>query len=227
MNIAAPRPGIRDSFPLTAALALSLVALVPACGPRSDPTRPAAGGWRGEWAVETGFGLAMDTEGYDLPSAIAFVPKPGGGPKDPLYFVTELRGKVKVVTNDRTVYTFADSFFLSQPRKELPDMEGETGLAGICLEPNRGYVFVTFAYHGPDGILRNNVFRFQAAPGTFSTRAASRVAFTDIFSSYEAAVSHQIGPARSMTTCSTSPWPTDGRRRRARRSTRSLGRSSA
>jgi glucose/arabinose dehydrogenase/mono/diheme cytochrome c family protein len=152
--------------------------------------------WKSDWAVEDGFSLRMDTEGYTYPSAIVFVPTPGPGPKDPLYFVTELRGKVKVVTNDRSVYTFADSFFTSRPRKELPDIEGETGMAGICLEPNRGYVFVTFAYRDSQNVLRNNVVRFQSTPRIFSTRATARIAFPEIFSSYEAAVSHQIGPCQ-------------------------------
>jgi glucose/arabinose dehydrogenase len=182
---------------LAAVLALSLVALyVLALVRRGDDTEPAVRGWRSDWAVEDGFSLKIDTEGYSRPSAIAFVPSPGGGPKDPLYFVTELRGTVKVVTNDRTVYTFAENFFVSHPRKELPNIEGETGMAGICLEPKRGYVFVTFAYHDAGNVLRNNVVRFQAAPRTFSTRATARIAFTEIFSSYEAAVSHQIGPCQ-------------------------------
>ena len=50
--------------------------------------------WRMDWVATTGFSLEIDTEGYDFPSAIAFVPNPGPGPKDPIYFVTELRGKV-------------------------------------------------------------------------------------------------------------------------------------
>jgi glucose/arabinose dehydrogenase/mono/diheme cytochrome c family protein len=170
-------------------IAFSALAFVP----RMNDSEPRARDWRSDWAVEDGFALTMDTEGYHYPSAIAFIPNPGNGPKDPLYFVTELRGKVKVVTNDRTMYTFAENFFSTRPIKELPDIEGETGMAGICLEPKRGYVFVTFAYHDADSVLRNNVTRFQSTPRTFSTRATSRLAFTEIFSSYEAAVSHQIG----------------------------------
>jgi glucose/arabinose dehydrogenase len=146
-----------------------------------------------DWAVEDGFSLKVDADGFQFPSALAFVPQPGPGPKDPLYFVTELRGRLKVVTNDRTVYTFADDVLTSRPRKELPDLQGETGLAGICLEPKRGYVFVTFAYLDSTGVLRNNIVRLQSTPGTFGTRATSSSAFTEIFSSYEAAVSHQIG----------------------------------
>ena len=162
-------------------------------GLRPGEAQQGADGWKSEWAVEEGFALRIDSEGYHFPSAIAFVPEPGDGPKDPLYFVTELRGQVKVVTNDRTVHTFAEDVLASGPTKELPDIEGETGLAGICLEPKRGYVFVTFAYRGADGELRNNVVRFQSTPGRFATRATSQVAFTEVFSSESAAVSHQIG----------------------------------
>jgi hypothetical protein len=174
--------------------------------------------WRGEWGVEEGLALSLDTEGYQLPTAIAFVPRPGTGPKDPLYFVTELRGKVKVVTNDRSVYTFAEDFFQTRPLKELPEFAGETGLAGICLAPKQGYVFVTFAYRvapqGADsiaagqprmgshratsvrsaaGALRNNIVRFKVAPQTFSLKPTGHLAFTELFAGYEAAVSHQIG----------------------------------
>jgi len=154
--------------------------------------------WRSVWAVEEGFSISIDTQGYHFPSAIAFVPKPGKGPKDPLYFVTEIRGKVKVVTNDRTVYTFAEDFFPFSftPEEELEALVLQTGIAGICLEPQRGYVFVTFAYQDSSKILRNNIVRFQSVPGTFSLKPLSQVAFTDIFFSYESGVHHQIGPCQ-------------------------------
>jgi hypothetical protein len=47
-----------------------------------------------DWAVPEGFSISIDPQGYHYPTAIAFVPDPGDDPKDPLYFVTELRGKV-------------------------------------------------------------------------------------------------------------------------------------
>ena len=84
--------------------------------------------WRKEWSLEKGFDIEIDTEGYQFPSAIAFVPDPGKGPKDPLYFVLELRNGIKVVTNDRSVYTFAEDFINFTPPKELPDILGENGL---------------------------------------------------------------------------------------------------
>lgn len=149
--------------------------------------------WRQEWAVDEGLSLARDTAGYKLPTAIAFVPQPGSGPKDPLYFVTELRGTVKVVTNDRTVYPFVEGLIASRPERELPNIEGETGLAGICLAPESGYVFVTFAYQDENGLLRNNIIRFTTTPQTFGLEATDRLAFTELFAGYEAAISHQIG----------------------------------
>jgi hypothetical protein len=152
--------------------------------------------WRDDWEVEENFTISIDTEGYQFPSAIAFVPNPGKGPKDPLYFVTELRGKVKVVTNDRTVYTFAEDFFWLKPKEELPAFTGESGLAGTCLDPANGYVFVTFAYQDSNHILRNNIIRFQSEPGTFSVKPTSELAFTEIFSSEMTSPSHQIGPCQ-------------------------------
>ena len=153
-------------------------------------------GWKSDWSLEDFFSISIDTQGYHLPTSIAFVPKAGNGPKDPLYFVTELKGKIKVVTNDRTVYTFAEDFFKLKPLAELPHEAGELGLAGICLDPENGYVFVTFAYQGSDNILRNNIMRFEAEPRIFSIKPKSRIAFTDIFSGEETSPSHQIGPCQ-------------------------------
>ncbi|MGH7849571.1 MAG: PQQ-dependent sugar dehydrogenase [Thermodesulfobacteriota bacterium] len=152
--------------------------------------------WRSEWSLDDNFDISIDTEGYSLPSGIAFVPNPGKGPKDPLYFVLELRGKIKVVTNDRSIYTFAEDFIKFTPPQELPSFSGENGLAGICLDPGNGYVFVTFVYQDENNILRNNIARFYSTPGTFSLKPVSMTAFTDIFSREGSSPSHQIGPCQ-------------------------------
>lgn len=149
--------------------------------------------WKKQWAVPEGFTINIDTEGYHYPTAIAFVPHPGNKPKDPLYFVTELRGQVKVVTNDRSVHTFAKGFLQTDSRGERAAGEAEFGLGGICLEPSHGYVFITFAYQDDDKILRNNMIRFKTKPGTFEIRPGSERAFTDVFAPYESGPSHQIG----------------------------------
>ena len=144
-----------------------------------------------DWAVEEGFKLDVDTEGYDLPTAIAFVPDPGDAPDDPLYFVTELRGSVKVVTNDRTVRPFAtvDAFETEQDPRQGP---AQAGLAGVCLDQRTGFVFVTYTYVD-DGILRNSITRFGTEPGTFAVRPTSETDFADVFAPYQSAPPHQIG----------------------------------
>src|SRR3990167_8734674 len=147
--------------------------------------------WRNDWGLREDFDIAIDTEGYHFPVSIAFVPEPGSGPKDPLYFVTELRGRVKVVTNDRSVYTFAEDFINFTPPKELPNASGENGLTGICLDPENGYVFVTFVYQDENNILRNNIARFDSTPVTFSQKPLSMTTFTDVLSREGSSPSHQ------------------------------------
>ncbi|MEZ4771273.1 MAG: PQQ-dependent sugar dehydrogenase [Caldilineales bacterium] len=166
------------------------VAVLGAARP-SDAAQPPD--WRSDWAVADGFSLQRDSLGYDFPTAIAFVPHPGPAPDDPLYFVAELRGAIKVVTNDRTVHTFVEDFFALQPTAELPSGSGEVGLAGICLAPEQGYVFATFAYQDAAGILRNNIVRFESAPGTFGLAPIAQTDFSQTFAADESSTSHQIG----------------------------------
>ncbi len=174
-----------------AALAFLLAA---GCGSvASEPGGGASDGWMADWAVAEGFKLTLDTEGYSLPSAIAFVPNPGTAPDDPLYFVTELRGTVKVVTNDRSVHTFAKVPTL-EPSQEAPAGAGQAGLAGICLDPRTGYVFVTYSYEASGHLLRNAVARFGTDPVTFGLKPVGEpVDFADVFAPFQAGPSHQIG----------------------------------
>ncbi len=154
--------------------------------------------WRSDWAVASGFSITPDSAGYSFPTAIAFVPNPGPAPKDPLYFVTEIRGAVKVVTNDRSVYTFASGFDHIDVDAILPDYRAQLGTAGICLEPKRGYVFVTFlSQDEPGGVYRNSIIRFESKPGTFSIQPNSSTTLSDAFAAERLVASgHQIGPCQ-------------------------------
>ena len=177
-------------------LSLTAAALLPARAAVSASSNMVQH-WTTDWAVEKDFLLEVDTAGYELPTAIAFVPEPGHGPEDPLYFVAELRGRLKVVTNDRRVRVFAEPVFSAQTRAELPDPQGETGMAGLCLDATLGYVFVTYAYRDAEGLLRNAVTRFESVPGVFSLHPTGRLDLaTDILSSDKSAVAHQIGPCQ-------------------------------
>lgn len=66
------------------------------------------------------------------------------------YFLTELQGRVRVITNDRSAFTFAENLFIPPPN---------LGMTGICLDPKHGYVFVTFS-HLDSGIHGNVITRF-------------------------------------------------------------------
>jgi glucose/arabinose dehydrogenase len=158
---------------------------------------PVAGDWSDDWAVAPGFSLSLDSEGFDFPSAIAMVPEPGPDPKDPRYFVTELRGKVSVVANDGSVHTFASDFHSFEPRQELPQgFEGQGGLAGICLDPVNGYVFVTFIYRAAGNAIRNGLVRFDSRPGRFSLEPEATLDLRELFAPDDGGVTHQIGGCR-------------------------------
>jgi hypothetical protein len=160
-------------------------------------SRPAAAqdgneDWQRNWGVVEGFVIEVDTEGYELPSALAFVPQPGSDPQDPLYFVTELRGTIKVVTNDRSVHIFAESFFENNPQVGFEKAADEYGLAGICLAPEQGYVFVTYTYFR-DSKLYNAIARFETESYKFAIVPSGVIYFTEPFRDFPTRASHQIG----------------------------------
>lgn len=152
--------------------------------------------WRRDWAVADGFTLSKDATGFSLPSAIAFVPEPGPAPDDPLYFVSELRGVVKIVANDRTVRTFAENSYLFTPEVELPSGRGQGGQGGICLDPVHGFVFVTFLYEDSSGVLRNGIVRYTTRPGNFSGQPTALLDLSPNLASYESGLAHHIGPCQ-------------------------------
>lgn len=149
-----------------------------------------------EWEVQEGFRLDVHSRGFLIPTGIAFVPEPGTAPDDPLYFVTELHGAVKVVTNDGSVHVFADGFTPIRPLVPLPAGQGENGLAGICLDADNGYVFVTYAFADTTGALRNGMTRFTTRPGEFSAEPVATRSFDALFAADRSANSHQIGPCQ-------------------------------
>lgn len=152
--------------------------------------------WREDWEIARGFAISVDSTGYELPVNVAVVPQPGPAPSDALYYVVELRGRVKVVTNDRTVHLFAERIGDFRPRSELPSPEGEAGATGICLDAETGYVFVTFVYRDETAVLRNDIIRYETQPEEFSLSPKSEQRFTEVFFGDSSALSHQIGPCQ-------------------------------
>ena len=157
---------------------------------QNDTAPEAAGSWKNDWSLATGFAIEKDSTGFNFPSDIEFVPSPGSDPDDPLYFVLELKGKLKVVTNDRNVHTFAEDF-IPIPLKERFQ---EVGAAGMCLDPARGYVYVTFGYLDHTQVFRNGMVRFSSEPDTFGLEGRDPLFLVDLFANERSDTSHQIGP---------------------------------
>src|SRR5262249_9154339 len=91
---------------------------------------------------EPGYTIDVVATGFALPVNIAFVPQPGPAPGDPKFYVTELYGTVKTVTNDGTVLVYASNLLNYAPSGLFPG-NGEQGLTGIAVEPATGDLFVS------------------------------------------------------------------------------------
>ncbi|MCO6452454.1 MAG: PQQ-dependent sugar dehydrogenase [Caldilineales bacterium] len=168
-------------------LTIGLAAIAPFAAAQQDED------WRQDWAVADGFALAIDTEGFHFPTAIAFVPQPGPDPDDPLFFVAELYGTIKVVTNDRSVYTFAEDLGQVYRQAPPPDVRGELGLSGLCLDAEHGYVFAGFVGYDDGGVLRNHLLRFETRPQTFDLAPRSYMVIADLMADHPTSFNHAIG----------------------------------
>jgi hypothetical protein len=144
-----------------------------------------------DWAVADGLALEVDASGFSVPTAIATVPDPGDDPGDPVYFVAELRGSIKAVTVDRSVVELTTVPTLEPP---VDDLQGtsQSGLAGLCVAPDAGLVFGTFAYPDRGGVLRNDVVRLDTGE-ELSTDVVEERRFTEVFAEFQSSAAHQIG----------------------------------
>jgi glucose/arabinose dehydrogenase len=115
------------------------------------------------WWVFPGFEIELVATGFDLPVNIAFVPDPGTDPDAPLFYVTELYGQVKVVTNNREVHTCATGLLNYEPDYNFPGT-GESGLTGICVEPETGDLFLSMLYDDK-GSPKSKVIRAKSKAG--------------------------------------------------------------
>lgn len=144
------------------------------------------------WKTVEGYRVEIDSSGWSFPVAIQFVPNPGTDPKSPLYYVSELRGQIKVVTQDHSVHMYADQIEDLRSDKELPDLEGEFGMTGLCLNEDTGHVFATTVYR-KGGLLFNKIMRFTSGNGKFGLQGQKDWEMIDLFSPDPSSHSHQIG----------------------------------
>ncbi|MFX0066096.1 MAG: PQQ-dependent sugar dehydrogenase [Candidatus Hermodarchaeota archaeon] len=103
------------------------------------------------WHVFPGFEIDLMLSGLNLPVNLAFVPNPKKEPNAPLLYITELYGTVKVVTNEWKAHTYTKGLLNYSPDYKLPGT-GESGLIGICVEPESGDLFLSMLYVENDEI---------------------------------------------------------------------------
>ncbi len=117
--------------------------------------------------------------GFQLPVNIAFVPNPGSDPEDPLLYVTELYGKIKVVTRDGSVGEYATGLLNFDPTGNFPG-SGEQGVTGIVVDPASGDVFAAMLYDSapPSGPHYPKLVRFHSTDGGLT--AASQTTVLDM-----------------------------------------------
>ncbi len=94
-------------------------------------TQPVPGA--GTWLVRPGYVVEPVQTGLRLPVNIAFVPNAGPNPSDPLYYVNELYGSIRVVRRDGTMSTFATNLLDYNPQGPISG-SGEQGLTGLAVE---------------------------------------------------------------------------------------------
>ncbi len=119
------------------------------------------------WVVnEPGYEIDVVAENLQLPINIAFVPNPGPNPGDPKFYVTELYGAIKVVTNDGTMSNYATGLVDFTPTGAFPG-SGEQGLTGIAVDPVSGDVFASLLRDepGPSNDHEPRIIRLSSNDG--------------------------------------------------------------
>jgi hypothetical protein len=103
----------------------------------------------GTWVVRDGYRLelAAPAGAFRLPVNIAFVPNPGPNPDDPLYYVAELYGSIKVVNRSGHPSDYATGLLDYNPSGPFSG-SGEQGMTGLAVDPATGDLFI--------GLLWNN-----------------------------------------------------------------------
>lgn len=145
------------------------------------------------WNARAGFAVEVFASGLQLPVDIALVPDAGDHPGDPLLYVAELYGAIKVVTRDGTVKDYATDLLNFNPTGDFPG-SGEQGVGGLAVDPGSGDVFATLVYED-EGAVESpkphypKVVRFHSADGGLS--AAGQQTVLDMHGEAQGA-SHQI-----------------------------------
>jgi glucose/arabinose dehydrogenase len=139
------------------------------------PWRPARGGIAVERVVS----------GLHLPVNLAFLPDPGPDSLDAYFYVTELYGKVKVITRNFSVITIMAEMLNFPPTGQFAG-SGEMGVTGIAYYAPERALYISHVYHEDDTFF-GRVIRAWLAPDRKS------VTSIDVVMEYiPVAYSHQV-----------------------------------
>jgi glucose/arabinose dehydrogenase len=121
---------------------------------------------------ELPFTFPAGEQAFRLPTNIAFVPDAirGHHPDDPLFYVMELYGSIRVVTNNFTVHTYATGLLNYNPSGPISGA-GENGSAGLVVDPANGDLYATMLYDDPADATTDTfpkITRFSSTDGGLS-----------------------------------------------------------
>jgi len=145
------------------------------------------------WVAEQpGYVVEVVSTGYQLPTAISFVPQPQSEPTAPKFYIGELYGKIKVVANNGTVSDFATGLLNYAPDPSFPG-SGEMGLADVAIHPQSGEVFASAVYRSGTNYY-GRVYRLPSTDGGRTMTSAPESIF-DMFP-------HRTGPSHQISNIS-------------------------
>ena len=131
------------------------------------------------WVAEQpGYVVEVVSTGYQLPTAISFVPQPSTEPTAPKFYIGELYGKIKVVANNGTVSDFATGLLNYAPDPSFPG-SGEMGLADVAVHPQTGEVFASAVYRSGTNYY-GRIYRLPSTDGGRTMTSAPESIF-DMF----------------------------------------------
>lgn len=113
-----------------------------------------------QWSVRRGLEIERVATGLQYPVNLAFVQTPGDGPDSPRFYVAELNGVVRLVTNSGVVQTLATGLLNFKPA--LAKKSSETGLSGLATVPGSPDLILTrAALDEVSGLLYNQIVRLK------------------------------------------------------------------
>lgn len=137
------------------------------------------------YSVRAGLQIERFATGLALPVNVAVSPAAGSDPNAPFLYVTELYGRVRVVTKDGTVSTYAEGLLNYDPSAPFPG-SGELGVTGIVVDPLTNHVLVSLVYR--DGAqFMNRVLSLESSADGMSAEGQQV-----LIAGIPAADSHQI-----------------------------------